>query len=162
MARLRFQVWLDIRDMKPENLAEIVGVPNQAVQRWLQRGIPQARVKDVAEALNISPAELQRFVDHDLSADLVDFAENVADRKRQRENGAEAAAKKPARSIFDERRKNVDRRRHDWAPHGGQCRRSNVDRRRLQYHRNDKNWWLHVDYLDEIIFDAVDIVEEVS
>lgn len=155
MARLRFQVWLDIRDMKPENLAETVGVPHQVVYRWLQRGIPQTRVKDVANALNISPAELQRFVDHDLSADLVDFAENVRQQKSQ-------PPSKPKRSMFDERRKNNDRRRGTPTADASNCRRSNIDRRQLQYHRNDKNWWLHVDYLDEIIPGAVEIVDEVS
>lgn len=160
MARLRFQVWLDIRDMQPEKLAALVGVSFQAVQRWLHHGIPQARVGDVAKALNISPSELQRFVDSDLSAELVDFAENVADRRRNKkstptETDTYENKRMKSRSIFDERRKRVDRRRTTWHPDDTECRRSNSERRQLQYHRTEKNWWLHVDYLDEPVTSEV-------
>ncbi len=176
MARLRFQVWLDIRDMSPENLAQKVGVSHQAVDRWLNHGIPKARVDDVAQALQIAPAELYRFVDADISAELIDFAQDVGRKKSKRAERKEAEKKKAAkeaallaskstlqsnsnktygrvlpgsrRTIFDERRVTVDRRRNRWKGIEQECRRNNYERRDTSYSSKSNDWWLHVDYLD--------------
>lgn len=176
MARLRFQVWLDIRDMKPEDLAHQVGVSNQAVDRWLTYGIPKARLDAVAQALRIPPTELYRFVDTDISAELIDFAQDVGRKKSKRaakkaaEKAAIAAQERPdapqqgatfgrfipgaRRTIFDERRVAIDRRRNRWRGIEQECRRDNHERRDTSYSSKSRNWWLHVDYLDGQVNDS--------
>ncbi|MEM8500147.1 MAG: helix-turn-helix transcriptional regulator [Pseudomonadota bacterium] len=175
MARLRFQVWLDIREMQAEDLARRVGVSNQAVDRWLKHGIPQARVAKVAKALDIEPSELYRFVDADLSSELIDYAQNVGRKKRgllrRREVDTTAAnsagtesepldsgtlavhvpevCAAPDDKIFADRRRVVDRRRRQSLAIGTPSRRKNLDRRDTSYRNTySDQWWLKVDYLD--------------
>lgn len=175
MARLRFQVWLDIREMQAEDLARRVGVSNQAVNRWLKHGIPQARVANVAKALDIEPSELYRFVDADLSSELIDYAQNVGRKKRgllrRREvdttaaNSADlnptaldpstlavsapTAHAAPDDKMFADRRQVVDRRRRQSLALGTPSRRKNLDRRDTSYRNTySDQWWLKVDYLD--------------
>ena len=176
MARLRFQVWLDIRDMKPEDLAHKVGVSNQAVDRWLDYGIPRARVEAVAEALRIEPSELYRFVDADIAAELIDFSQDVGRKKNKKaakKAAQEAAALEaqrrieiskqqstygralPNRTIFDERRVAIDRRRNRWKGIDQQCRRNNFERRDTSYSSKSNDWWLHVDYVNGQVTEAL-------
>ncbi|MFK8020246.1 MAG: helix-turn-helix domain-containing protein [Pseudomonadales bacterium] len=179
MARLRFQVWLDIREMQAEDLARIVGVSNQAVHRWLKHGIPRARVANVANALSIEPSELYRFVDTDIASELVDYSQESNNQKRRflrrtkvdttaanSSGGAyvdEARAPLPSSAdshgnnsrndassvVFADRRKLVDRRRHQSRSTSTPSRRATLDRRDTRY-RNAQSelWWLKVDYLD--------------
>ncbi len=175
MARLRFQVWLDIREMQAEDLARRVGVSNQAVNRWLKHGIPQARVANVAKALDIEPSELYRFVDADLSSELIDYAQTVGRKKRgllrRREvdttaaNSAHVGSESldtgtlavsvpavyaaPDDKMFADRRRVVDRRRRQSLASGTPSRRKNLDRRDTSYRNTySDQWWLKVDYLD--------------
>lgn len=175
MARLRFQVWLDIREMQAEDLARRVGVSNQAVNRWLKHGIPQARVANVARALDIEPSELYRFVDADLSSELIDYAQNVQRKKRgllrrtkvdtTAANSADlepdtldpstlavsppAVYSAPDDKMFADRRQVVDRRRRQSLASGTPSRRKNLDRRDTSYRNTySDQWWLKVDYLD--------------
>ncbi len=182
MARLRFQVWLDIREMQAEDLARRVGVSNQAVHRWLKHGIPQARVANVAKALDIEPSELYRFVDADLSSELIDYAQNVNRKKRGllRRTKVDTTAANSAELdsealntnsvapgtaflatetddvMFADRRRVVDRRRRQSLASGTPSRRKNLDRRDTSYRNTySDQWWLKVDYLDGRIDTAV-------
>lgn len=92
MARLRFQIWLDIRDISAEVLAARVGVSNQAVNRWLSHGIPAARVDAVAAALRIRAEELQPFVDNDIDTAPEPVPEPTTKRPFSRRLNVEAKA----------------------------------------------------------------------
>lgn len=184
MARLRFQVWLDIREMQAEDLARRVGVSNQAVDRWLKHGIPQARVANVAKALDIEPSELYRFVDADLSSELIDYAQTVGRKKRgllrRREVDTTAANSAdlnsetldsgtlavsvpaiyaaPDDKMFADRRRVVDRRRRQSLASGTPSRRKNLDRRDTSYRNTySDQWWLKVDYLDGRVNSAIPV-----
>ena len=178
MARLRFQVWLDIREMQAEDLARIVGVSNQAVHRWLKHGIPRARVANVAHALSIEPSELYRFVDTNIASELVDYSQESSTQKRgflrrtkvdttaangggsyldelpesQRSNADSRGSKAHSDSsstVFADRRKLVDRRRQQSRSTGTPSRRATLDRRDTRYRNSHSDlWWLKVDYLD--------------
>lgn len=173
MARLRFQIWLDIRDISAQQLAERVGVSNQAVNRWLTHGIPAARVDAVAQALRIGANELQAFVDDDI--DTTPEPAQEPTRKRAfgamlrpnveteaANSGAQSQALEPAHTAasdqavelpktgtFADRRTNFDRRRRPTLAPGTPSRRLTQERRDTSYTNTQSNyWWLKVDYLD--------------
>ncbi|MFK7734015.1 MAG: hypothetical protein AB8B48_20510, partial [Pseudomonadales bacterium] len=145
------------------------------VDRWLKHGIPQARVANVAKALDIEPSELYRFVDADLSSELIDYAQNVRRKKRgllrrtkvdtTAANGPDLDAETldpgalavstpviyaaPDDKMFADRRQVVDRRRRQSLSSGTPSRRKNLDRRDTSYRNTySDQWWLKVDYLD--------------
>lgn len=173
MARLRFQIWLDIRDLSAEKLAQRVGVSNQAVNRWLTHGIPAARVDAVAEALRISADELQAFVDDDIDTTPEPAAEPSKIRAfgaRLRPNveaeaanssaqnqplapphqaASEQTVELPKTGAFADRRTNLDRRRRPTLAPGTPSRRLTQERRDTSYTNTQSNyWWLKVDYMD--------------
>lgn len=171
MARLRFQVWLDIREMQAEDLARRVGVSNQAVHRWLKHGIPRARVANVASALNIEPSELYRFVDTNIASELVDYSQDgknpkrgLLGRKTRVDTTAANSSNAPGdnefttdvvvnpdttnallsrdpQNIFADRRKFVDRRRRQSLTAGTPSRRTTLDRRNTRYQEKHNELW---------------------
>lgn len=177
MARLRFQVWLDIRELQAEDLALKVGVSNQAVQRWLRHGIPRARVNDVASALKIDSQELERFVDAGMASELVDLDSPASfwqrvEKPRTTTTVATTAAnnsegKDPRNpsinglivnddSCFIDRRRVVDRRRQQTLSVDTPSRRKLADRRDSSYRGSHNfDWWLKVDYLDGLLIEPL-------
>ena len=48
------------KGIAPAEFARIAGVNSQTVNNWIKRGVPHARLMEIADLLNISPRELSQ------------------------------------------------------------------------------------------------------